>query len=101
MTAPQQQKLRVKGPVMVTANRLRDGVVLYRTAKNWSERLEDAAVVTTAEDALALLHAAEQDGTTAVGAYVASVALDGDAPAPDNLRESIRKNGPTFALPGQ
>ncbi len=49
MTAPQQQKLKVTGPVVVTANRLGDGAVVYRTAgKEWTTRIEEAAVVTTA-----------------------------------------------------
>ena len=53
MTAPQQQKLKVTGPVVVTANRLWDGAVVYRTPDgNWSTRLEQAAVVTTAQAAM-------------------------------------------------
>src|SRR5258705_145629 len=32
MTSPLQQKLRITGPVVVTANRLDDGVVIYRTS---------------------------------------------------------------------
>ena len=31
MTSPLQQKLRITGPVVVTANRLGDGAVVYRT----------------------------------------------------------------------
>ncbi len=40
MTAPQQQKLRIKGPVVITGNRLGDGAVVYRTQ---DRRLVDAA----------------------------------------------------------
>ena len=32
MTSPLQQKLKINGPVVVTANRLGDGAVVYRTA---------------------------------------------------------------------
>ena len=32
MTSPHEQKLKVKGPVVVTANRLGDGAVVYRAA---------------------------------------------------------------------
>ena len=40
MTSPLQQKLRITGPVVVTANRLGDGAVIYRTgAGQWSTRL--------------------------------------------------------------
>jgi len=59
MTAPQQQKLRITGPVVVTANRLGDGAVVYLTAgKEWTTRIEDAAVVTTASAATELMQAA-------------------------------------------
>jgi predicted NAD/FAD-binding protein len=103
MVAPQQQKLRITGPVAVTANRLADGVVVWRTAdRGWSRAITDAAVVTTSEEALALLHEAERDGINAVSCYVAHVAVDGEGRAqPQNLRERIRTEGPTVALPGQ
>jgi len=32
MTSPLQQKLKITGPVVITANRLDDGAVVYRTA---------------------------------------------------------------------
>jgi hypothetical protein len=49
MTAPQEQKLKITGPVVVTANRLGDGAVVYRTLNgNWSTALVQAAVVDTA-----------------------------------------------------
>src|SRR5205807_5902266 len=48
MTSPLQQKLKVAGPVVVTANRLGDGVVVYRTVdRQWTRDLVAAAVVTT------------------------------------------------------
>ena len=62
MTAPQQQKLKVTGPVVVTANRVSDGAVVYLTvAKEWTARIEDAATE--------LLQAALADDVSAVGAY--------------------------------
>lgn len=102
MTAPQQQKLKIRGPVVVTANRLRDGTVVYRTAGNgWSTDLADAAVATTADEAKALLASAAGDGVAAVDSYVAPVAFATDRRVlPGNLRERIRLDGPTFALPG-
>jgi hypothetical protein len=100
MTAPSQQKLKVHGPVVVTANRLSDGVVIYRTAAGgWSTRLADAAVVHDAASAKALLAAAQSDGTRAVDPYVAPVEIDGRDIRPGNLRERIRVAGPTFELP--
>ncbi|MBS7543537.1 DUF2849 domain-containing protein [Ancylobacter oerskovii] len=101
MAAPQQQKLKVNGPVAVTANRLADGAVVWRTAAGgWSTALGDAAVVTTAPEAIALLEGAHKRDTDAVGAYVAPVVLGEDgAILPGNLRERIRVNGVTFELP--
>jgi len=47
MTAPSQQKLKVHGPVVVTANRLSDGAVVYRGRLGvWTTQLEAADVVT-------------------------------------------------------
>jgi len=99
MTSPLQQKLKVTGPVIVTANRATDGIVIYRTAKGWSAQIEDAAVVTTSEAALALLKEANADGVYVVGPYVAPVTIDSNKIIPGNLREKIRKTGPTFELP--
>ncbi|HSI42447.1 MAG TPA: DUF2849 domain-containing protein [Xanthobacteraceae bacterium] len=101
MTSPLQQKIKITGPVAVTANRLGDGAVVWRTpAGGWSIAIEDAAVVTTAPDALALLEGATRTDIEAVGAYIAPVLRAGDgAVLPGNLRERIRVAGPTFALP--
>ena len=101
MTSPLQQKLKVTGPVIVTANRLADGAVVYRTLDGqWATRLEQAAVVSTAPAASALLAAAAADDIGAVGAYVAPVELDQQGNVrPGNLREAIRSAGPTFELP--
>jgi hypothetical protein len=102
MTSPLQQKLKVQGPVVITANRLTDGVVIYRTADNqWSTNLAEAVVATTADQAKALLAAAAGEGVLAVDPYVAPVELTPErAVVPGNLRERIRVGGPTFPLPG-
>ena len=100
MTAPQQQKLRIKGPVVITGNRLGDGAVVYRTAnQGWSTQLNDAEVTTQADRATQLLREANASDIDAVGAYVAPVILEADGIKPGNLRERIRVAGPTFALP--
>src|SRR5690606_4353087 len=76
MTSPLQQKLKITGPSIVTANRVSDGVVIYRTASaNWSTSLTDAAIVRNAPDAQALLAGAVADDLNAVGAYVAPVEI--------------------------
>src|SRR5262245_66477351 len=79
MTSPLEQKLKVKGPVVVTANRLRDGVVIYRTGDaGWTTDLAAAAVVTTTTAAQELLKGAAADDVGAVGPYVATVELTPD-----------------------
>jgi hypothetical protein len=103
MTSPLQQKLKVTGPVVITANRLCDGAVVYRSADGrWTKDLTAAAVVTTAPAAMELLTAALADRLAAVDAYVAPVELTPQQQMlPGNLRERIRFNGPTVAPPGE
>jgi methionine-rich copper-binding protein CopC len=97
MTSPLDQKIRINGPVVVTANRLADGAVVYRRADGgWTDRLEAGAVTASATYAHELLAAATSDDTSAVGAYVAPVKLASDGTVrPGNLREQIRATGPT------
>ncbi len=100
MTSPSQQKLRVTGPTVVTANRLSDGKVIYRAAKQgWTTQLDAAAVVTTTEAVRELLAAAAREDIVAVGSYAAPVEIRDGHIEPGNLRERIRAAGPTFALP--
>jgi hypothetical protein len=100
MTSPLEKKLKIAGPSVVTANRTRDGIVIWRTAKGWSERLSDAAVVDDAETARALLDDAVADDLGAIGSYIAPVKIARDgAIEPGNLREHIRRDGATIELP--
>ncbi|MHC2331533.1 DUF2849 domain-containing protein [Bradyrhizobium sp. USDA 4454] len=101
MTSPlEQKKIRITGPSVVTANRTWDGAVVYRTAKQgWSTELADSAIVSTSDDARALLAEATADDVGAVGAYIAPVELkDGGKVKPGNLREQIRAKGVTIDL---
>ena len=100
MTSPLEQKIRITGPSMVTANRTFDGAVIYRTAsKGWSTSLSDAAVVRTAEQARSLLAESVADDLGAVGAYIAPVEIrDGGEINPGNPREYIRSRGITIDL---
>ena len=97
MTSPLDQKIKVTGPVVVTANRIGDGAVVYRSADNgWTTRFDHATVATSPAIARDLLAAAKADENRAVGAYVAPVKFSGDGTArPGNLRELIRAAGPT------
>jgi hypothetical protein len=100
MTSPLQQKIKITGPSIVTANRTFDGAVIYRTAaKAWSTDLSEAAIVRTAEEARALLAESVADDIGAVGAYIAPVDIkDGGKIKPGNLREHIRLKGVTIDL---
>jgi Protein of unknown function (DUF2849) len=101
MTSPLQQKIKITGPSVVTANRTWDGVVIYRTAaQGWSTGLSDAAVVRTADAARALLTESVADDVGAIGAYIAPVEVkDEGRIEPGNLREHIRLEGVTIDLP--
>ena len=100
MTSPLQQKIKITGPSVVTANRTWDGVVIYRTAQQgWSASLSDAAIVRSSDEARALLTEANADDVDAVGAYIAPVELrEGGVIKPGNLREHIRSKGLTIDL---
>jgi uncharacterized protein DUF2849 len=99
MTSPLQQKIKITGPSVVTANRTSDGVVIWRTGdKGWSTDLADAAIVRTADDARALLSGAVEDDLGAIGPYIAPVELKDGKVLPGNLRERIRVKGLTIEL---
>ena len=101
MTSPLQQKIKITGPSVVTANRTWDGAVIYRTAaRDWSTELSDAAVVRAADAARALLAESVADDVGAVGAYIAPVEIaENGQIKPGNLREQIRRQGVTIDLP--
>jgi hypothetical protein len=90
----------------VTANRLTDGHVVYRTRQGaWSQDPE-AAERLTGEAAEAALAAAERDGLTVVGPYLIEIeAAEAFTPAGrKHVRETIRRSGPstgsTRVMPG-
>ena len=101
MTSPlEQKKIKVTGPVVVTANRTGDGAVIYRQAEGWTTDLARAAVVTDGAGAQQLMAQAASDDLGAVGPYIAPVKLlPGGHVRPGNLRELIRRGGPTIELP--
>jgi hypothetical protein len=101
MTSPlDQKKLKITGPVVITANRVDDGAVVYRGVDGWTTVLDAAAVVTNAAGAQELMAMATADDLGAIGPYVAPVKLlPGGHVRPGNLRELIRLGGPTIQLP--
>ncbi|HEX4157148.1 MAG TPA: DUF2849 domain-containing protein [Rhizomicrobium sp.] len=103
MTAPQQQRIRVAGQVVITANRLLDGRVVYRAADGrWVTELASAAITSIPADAETSLRAARGDSQRIVDPYIAPVANGEDGSwVPANLREWIRRDGPTAGPPLQ
>lgn len=100
MVSPLQQKLRVTGPVVVTANRLSDGAVVHRARSgDWTVELCRAQIFWTADEAQQALKAAQAESLEAVGPYVAPIDASEPRAQPGNLRELIRTRGPTFPLP--
>src|ERR1700712_3426676 len=82
----------------VTANRLRDGVPVFRTADGgWSTDLAASGQLASAEEAEKIAAAAGAiNGREAVGgAYAITIEIDGAAVKPTSLRERIRAEGPT------
>jgi hypothetical protein len=103
MTAPQQQRIKVTGPIVITANQLQDGKVVYRAADGrWVTELASASITTNATEAETCLQAARKDSRCIVDPYIAPVTSGEDGSwVPANLREWIRKDGPTAGLPAQ
>jgi hypothetical protein len=101
MTSPLQQKIKITGYVVITANRVGDGAVIYRRADgDWTTELHQAIVTSDAAQARSLVDAAAADGLRAVDPYIAPVKLSRDGEVlPGNLRERIRRGGPTIDLP--
>ncbi len=90
---------------VLTANRLGDGAVVYRTAAgDWVETIADAVPAEDEAAEKALLEAGE-DGLARrliVGPYLIEVAIRAAAPSPITQRERIRAAGPTIAFgPGR
>jgi hypothetical protein len=84
-------------PQMLTANRLRDGGVLYWKAGGWVASLDDGDVFTEAADAEAALTAAQAfvTGNAVVNPYLFDVRVDAAGIHPVKEREIIRAAGPS------
>lgn len=92
---------------VITANRLRDGLVVYLTGSgSWSERVGDSVVVRSEDEAerrLAIAAASVTDRHV-VDPYLIDI-VEGDSDIrPKRFREQIRAFGPPihpeFARPG-
>ena len=83
-------------PKVVTANRLREGDVVYQTADNhWTPFHHEAELLgDEAHAQLRLLHAAAQK-LIIVGAYLADAKAGPNGPEPTHFREEFRTRGPS------
>ncbi len=83
-------------PKIVTANRLREGDVVYLTADNlWTPHHHEAELIEDEAHAqLRLLHAAGQK-LIVVGAYLADAKAGANGPEPVHFREAFRTRGPS------
>ena len=87
---------RPKLPLLLTANELLDGNVVYFDGDDWSPRIEDALVATDDDTATRLEQVLAND-IRIVEPFLATVALDGKGrPVVTHYRERIRITGPTF-----
>ncbi len=83
-------------PKVVTANRLREGDVVYLTADDrWTPHHHEAElIVDEAHAQMRLLHAAAQK-LLVVGAYLADAKPGAKGPEPVHFREAFRTRGPS------
>ena len=89
---------RPAGPVILSANALRDGDVVYWAGPGWSVHLGNALVARdpAAGEALAAVRDAAEASGEVVGAELVAVALDrAGRIVPSHYRERIRALGPT------
>jgi Protein of unknown function (DUF2849) len=84
-------------PQMLTANRLKDGDVLYWKAGNWVESLKEGEVFADAAPAVAALSAAQGfvGDNVVVNPYLFEVRMDSSGIHPVKEREIIRAAGPS------
>ncbi|AWD20798.1 DUF2849 domain-containing protein [Fuscovulum blasticum] len=83
-------------PKVVTANRLREGDVVYLTANDlWSLHHHEAELIEDEAHAqLRLLFAASQKNLV-IGAYLADAKAGPNGPEPVHFREGFRTRGPS------
>lgn len=83
-------------PKVVTANRLREGDVVYLTSDDrWTPFHHEAELIEDEAHAqLRLLHAAGQK-LLVVGAYLADAQAGPNGPEPTHFREAFRTRGPS------
>ena len=94
MAAPKKPPL----PVILMANDLIDGEVVFRTATGWSSEPREALIAGNAQaaDALEAEGIAEMSRNKVVDAYLVDVVLGENGPQPRHFRERLRMLGPSI-----
>jgi hypothetical protein len=101
-----QAKVKANGAsqtLVVTANRLRDGSVVWLAGRgDWTRRVEEAAVFAGAQVVAAALAEAEaaERRQIVVDPYAVEVVLTEAGPRPLRMRERLRVAGPSVVPPG-
>ena len=91
---------RIKAPVVITANDLLTGEVVYLDpAHRWSSELSAAKVFNALDEAEGELATAFSEAVV-VGAYLAEVSSD-SVVAPRHYRETFRQKGPSNYFHGK
>lgn len=88
----------LEGSQAVTANRLRDGAVVFLTAGGaWSRAVNDSAVARSGDEAAALLAVGARAAAEriVVEPYLIEVSVTDGAVRPLSARETIRAFGPS------
>jgi len=94
MALPKRPQL----PVILVANDLVEGEVLFRTAHGWSPDHRRALIAGNAEaaEALEAEGRSEMAANKVVDAYLVDVVLDESGPLPRHYRERLRTLGPSI-----
>jgi len=89
-------------PKVVTANRLREGDVVYLAADDrWTPHHHEAELIEDEAHAqMRLLHASSQR-LEVVGAYLADAKAGANGPEPTHFREAFRTRGPSNYFHGK
>lgn len=83
-------------PVILTANDLFDGRVVWRARSGeWTAHLAEAALFDDRDEAEAALSAAQSESDRVVGAEFAPAEAGAGGPRPTHQREGFRANGPS------
>ena len=83
-------------PKVVTANRLREGDVVYLATDNaWTPHHYEAELIADEAQAQLRLHFAAAQKLLIVGAYLADAKAGPNGPEPTHFREDFRTRGPS------